>query len=175
MHRLFHSFSQVDSGISRNFGGTGLGLSITRGLARLLGGDCWAESVEGQGSTFYLTAAKTSAKDAERPKAYPAGPSRQALLYAPRDLASSVIHANLLAFGITVRVADIGEDTKLAAQPDLVLVDMDEPSINGDTLQRLRDRHQSSKVSLPGSVLFRRLTLASLVHLPRDFDRRLQI
>lgn len=146
-------------------------------MARLLGGDCWAESVEGQGSTFYLlvTAAKTSAKDAERPKAYPAGPSRQALLYAPRDLASSVIHANLLAFGITVRVADLGEDAKLAAQPDLVLVDMDEPSINGDTLQRLRDRHQSSKVGLPSSVLCRRLTLASLVYLPRDFDRRLQI
>jgi hypothetical protein len=117
-----------------------------------LGGDCWAESVEGQGSTFYLlvTAAKTSAKDAETPKAYPAGPPREALLYAPRGLAASVLQANLLVFGITVYVTDVGKDTQSASRPDLVLVDMDEPSINAETLQLLRGRHQSSRVSPSG-------------------------
>jgi len=41
-----------------------VGLSITRGLCRAMGGDCWAESVEGKGSTFYLL---ISTKKTDRP------------------------------------------------------------------------------------------------------------
>ena len=51
MGRLFLPFSQLDSGPGSG-GGTGLGLSISRRLVRLLGGDIWAESVWGEGSTF---------------------------------------------------------------------------------------------------------------------------
>ncbi|MDF0488702.1 ATP-binding protein [Sphingomonas sp. H39-1-10] len=49
---IFESFRQVDSGTTRRFGGTGLGLSICRNLARAMGGDVSAESLEGQGSIF---------------------------------------------------------------------------------------------------------------------------
>ncbi len=53
--RVFDSFEQEHTGISRSFGGTGLGLAICKQLVELMGGAIYVDSKPGLGSTFSFT------------------------------------------------------------------------------------------------------------------------
>jgi PAS domain S-box-containing protein len=54
LERIFESFTQAGADIARRFGGTGLGLTISRLLAQQMGGDITADSAPGQGARFVL-------------------------------------------------------------------------------------------------------------------------
>jgi PAS domain S-box-containing protein len=51
---IFDRFRRLDPHQTEGIGGTGLGLYIARELVRRLGGRIWAESVRGQGASFYF-------------------------------------------------------------------------------------------------------------------------
>jgi signal transduction histidine kinase len=52
--KIFESFYQVDSGLSKNAQGTGLGLAVVRQIVELHGGTVRVESEPGQGSSFII-------------------------------------------------------------------------------------------------------------------------
>ena len=54
--RIFDSFRQADSSMTRKHGGSGLGLSICKQLVTVMGGEIWVESHPRQGSVFHFTA-----------------------------------------------------------------------------------------------------------------------
>lgn len=56
---IFERFQQVDASDSRRRGGTGLGLAICQKIVQQHGGEIWAESRLGVGSTFYVTLPKS--------------------------------------------------------------------------------------------------------------------
>lgn len=55
LSHIFDRFFRVDNARSRKQGGTGLGLAISKEVVNMLGGQIWVDSVEGKGSTFYIS------------------------------------------------------------------------------------------------------------------------
>ncbi|HTD87168.1 MAG TPA: ATP-binding protein, partial [Candidatus Binatia bacterium] len=87
LYRLFRSFSQVDSTITRQFGGTGLGLAISKGLIELMGGKVWVESIPERGSTFQFVLPMQAVAAAAQEQVVP-GVLRDARLLIVDDNAS---------------------------------------------------------------------------------------
>ena len=72
LNRIFEPFVQGEVGYTRAHAGTGLGLTISRRLARLMGGELTADSIEGEGSKFVLWL--PAARSAERGPVHQDGP-----------------------------------------------------------------------------------------------------
>ena len=144
---LFQKFTQVDSSTTRKYGGTGLGLAICRELAQLMGGTVRAESVQGLGSTFFVSVplargVGSAAAEAAAAQARPTPGEVAALrVLAAEDNATNqlVLKTVLATFGLDVDVVDDGRqalEAWAAGNYDLILMDIQMPVMDGLTATR---------------------------------------
>ena len=68
LQTIFEPFVQVDRSLTNITEGAGLGLAISRELARGMGGDLVAESVQGSGSAFTLSLARAPTSHGPKPR-----------------------------------------------------------------------------------------------------------
>ena len=149
---LFQKFSQVDSSPTRQFGGTGLGLAICRELAQLMGGQVWAESLQGVGSTFFLTlplarvqaAAMTDSEaaprgDASEPASGGDVSSLKVLAAEDNPTNQLVLKTVLATFGLEADIVSDGQkaiEAWAAGSYDLILMDIQMPGTDGISATR---------------------------------------
>ncbi len=147
--RVFEMFTQVDRTLEKTTGGLGIGLSLAKGLVDMHGGSIDARSEgEGRGSEFvvWLPLITSGVREPEAPiwgerDDLPAGRRRVLVVDDNRDVADSLAQV-LSLLGNEVRTANDGEagiEAAEAFRPDVVLLDIGMPKLNGyDACRRIR-------------------------------------
>jgi len=136
--RLFQSFSQGDTSISRRYGGSGLGLAICRRLVEVQGGAIGIDSEPGQGSRFWFTLsyrpAEVAAPKRGRSKLHQALPRLSVLLAEDNGVNRKVAAALLQKWGHMVTAVADGQEAVEAVRAavfDVVLMDVQMPGMDG--------------------------------------------
>jgi len=139
--KLFTSFTQADSGISRRFGGTGLGLAIARNIAELQGGGITVQSELGKGSAFTVTITQEIAPQKEEilsqdTKVYETVDfsGKTILIAEDVEINQVIIESILEDTGVKINFANNGIiAVEMAAKTDydLIFMDIHMPEMDG--------------------------------------------
>lgn len=150
--QVFEPFEQVDASRGRKFGGAGLGLAMVHRLTTMHGGTVSVQSVLGQGSRFTVTIPDLASlmHDAGSAQGYQAeNGTRQedkplkglVVLVAEDDETNASILALQLTHkgGSVLSVSNGQEAVRTATErlPDLILMDIQMPVMNGIQATRL--------------------------------------
>ena len=145
---VFDRFAQADAGIARKFGGTGLGLSIVRHLVHQMDGGISVRSALGKGTCFSFTIQVAPAVDVpiieavERPIDLSVLRGLRLLLVEDNGTNRFLIHRFLKDAGLEIWDAKDGLegiDVFEQIQPDIVLMDMSMPKLDGvEATRRIR-------------------------------------
>jgi CheY-like chemotaxis protein/nitrogen-specific signal transduction histidine kinase len=171
--RIFEMFTQVDRSLDRAQGGLGIGLTLVWRLVEMHGGSVEARSEgAGKGSEFIvrLPVARDAGLDnpdkgSEKECAGPSCRSRRILVVDDNQDAANSLAMLLRMKGHDVRTAYDGleaVDAAAAHKPDVVLLDVGLPRLNGfDVARRIRE-----------SETHRSIVLVALTGWGHDEDRR---
>ncbi|MDB5947531.1 MAG: putative histidine kinase, hybrid, partial [Ramlibacter sp.] len=166
LKKVFNLFTQVTHPAERRQGGLGIGLSLVEGLVRLHGGTAEARSRGlNQGSEFVVTLPRAPAAvhapvrpaDPRETAPAPGSGSRRILVVDDNVDAATTVAELLEMFGNDVTVAHDGAsavDRTVEFRPDVVLLDIGLPDINGyevaRRIRRLEGVRQPLLVALTG-------------------------
>jgi PAS domain S-box-containing protein len=147
--RLFTPFDRLEAEAT-GIQGTGLGLALSRRLVEAMGGSISVESTPAVGSTFSVLLPvgepEVAADDERQAPIEPArdGPTERTVLYVEDNLANLRLVERIVNRRRGVRLVSalqgsIGLELAAQHQPDLILLDVHLPDLDGDVvLQRLK-------------------------------------
>lgn len=140
--------------------GTGIGLTITRRIVELMGGMVGVESEVGVGSCFWIElwletqaaayAAPAGSGPAHAASVRPAAADRHTVLYIEDNPANLKLVAQILAqvpniHLLTAHTPSLGIELALARRPELILVDINLPGMDGYQVLRVLKAEASLK------------------------------
>ncbi len=154
---IFEPFIQADSSTTRKYGGTGLGLAISKRLVNLMGGEIWAESEEGNGSTFNFTI-KVKHSGIGKTKLHVKGylpqlRGRRVLIVDDNHTNLQILRLQFDFWGMNPSLASSGVEALdiVGNEPefDLIVLDLQMPGMDGIELAgRLKKSNLSVKTPL---------------------------
>jgi len=175
MEELFQPFNRLDEEFS-TIEGTGIGLSITRRLIEMMGGMIGAESEAGVGSTFWIELPETDGhriilnNSSEIDENHDM-PGQHTVLYVEDNpvnlkLVSQIMGRRPNVKLLTAHTPELGFDMAKARSPDLILLDINMPGMDGYKLLK-RMRAEAGLSQTP-------VVAVTANAMPRDIERGLQ-
>jgi signal transduction histidine kinase/DNA-binding response OmpR family regulator/streptogramin lyase len=138
LHRLFKSFSQVDSSTTRKYGGTGLGLVISEKLIQLMGGQIKVSSTPGKGSSFSFNIITSVSKKNVKTYVYQnmgGLEGKKVLIVDDNQTNRNILQAQMEQWNLIPVTAKSGkEGLKILSEDplfDLIISDMQMPGMDG--------------------------------------------
>ena len=155
--QLFKPFERIGAEFT-NVIGTGIGLTITKQLVKMMGGVVGVESKEGKGSNFWIELVIADTRDAASPEPEPESRTisktmpRKNIVYVEDDpvnahLMEEIIRKMSNHHLVVARTGNEGLELILEQLPDIVLLDLGLPDIDGyEILEKMRKHPQAKKI-----------------------------